>query len=111
MKYDKIMATMLKEYKTQAILGIWGGLFISLIGYLIFSIPQGMYLYFGRAIMIGGYILIVAGSFMYAKGKGYTVVAGLLGLLGPLGLLLLYCLKDKSKIVLKKREREISKTS
>ncbi len=93
---------MLKEYKVQAALGIWGGALFALFGYLLLSMPQAIYFYFGRLMIFGGYILLVCGSFMYAKGKGYSWYVGLLGVLPALGLLILYCLRDRSRMVLKK---------
>ena len=116
-KYGKIKKsgggdkTILKEYKAQAILGVWGGIFFSVFGYFILSMPQTVYLYFGRMMMVGGYILLICGSFMYAKGKGYNWYVGLLGVLGILGLLILYCLKDRSTFILKKRQKDTSSIS
>lgn len=100
---------MLKEYKVQSILGIWGGAIAFGIGYLMTSVPsayQVMQAFLAIAIMLGSYVLFVSGCVMYAKGKGYGGVFGFLGCLGPLGLMILYVLKDKSKIVLKQREKE-----
>jgi len=96
---------MLKEYKLQAILGIWGGIFFVLFGYLI-SPSESSYRYFGHALMVGGYVLLVCGAVMYARGKGYRWVVGLCGICGPLGLLILYALRDRSAHVLKKRQKE-----
>lgn len=97
---------MLKEYKMQAILGIWGGVLFFVVGYAVAAKTSVGYLYFGRLVMIGGYILSVCGGFMYARGKGHSWPTGLWGLLGPLGLLVLYVLKDKSRLILKKRQKE-----
>ncbi len=97
---------MLKEYKMQAILGVWGGVLLFFVGYAITSFPEALYAYFGQAIMLGASILFVCGCFMYSKGKGRSWYFGLFGFLGPLGLLVLYCLKDRSKLILKKREKK-----
>jgi hypothetical protein len=98
---------MLKEYKTQALLGIWGGVLFFCVGFVISAKPCMSYLYFGRAIMAGGYILCVCGGFMYARGKGHGWLMGLWSILGPLGLLILYVLKDKSRMILKQRKKEL----
>ena len=97
---------MLKEYKTQAVLGVWGGVIFFFIGYVLTAKNDLGYLYFGRLAMAGGYLLFVCGSFMYAKGKGHDWLVGLWALLGPLGLLVLYVLRDKSRMVLKQRQKE-----
>ena len=97
---------MLKEYKLQTILGIWGGLFFMLLGYFMASHRTTSIVFFGHAALIGGVALFVSGCFMYAKGKGYPWLMGLLCLLGPVGLLLLYALKDHGNLILKQRERE-----
>jgi hypothetical protein len=76
------------------------------MGYMVSLLPQASYGYFGRMIMTGGYILFVCGCFMYSKGKGQSWYFGILGILGPLGLLILYVLRDKSKMVLKKRGKQ-----
>ncbi len=96
---------MLKEYKTQAILGIWGGVIFFSFGFFLFWASRSIYNIFGLTIMLGGYVLFVCGCFMYVKGKGRSWYMGLFGALGPVGLLLLYVLKDYSKIVLKKRSK------
>ncbi len=104
---------MLNEYRMQSILGIWGGLFCFFIGFMIASSatpPGAANGIFGFAIMAGSTVLFVSGCFMYAKGKGHAWLFGFFGLLGPLGLLVLYVLKDKSKIVLKERAKDKSRT-
>lgn len=104
---------MLNEYRMQSILGVWGGIFCFFIGFVIASssTPSGTAnAIFGFAIMAGSYVLFVSGCFMYAKGKGHAWPLGLFGLLGPLGLLILYVLKDRSKIVLMERAKDRSKT-
>ena len=47
-------------------------------------------------ILVGD-ILLIIGLCYYAKGKGYTPVLGLLGLLSCIGLLILAVLPDKTK--------------
>lgn len=96
---------MLKEYRLQSIMGIWGGVFFLALGFFLASLPRVVYVCFGRVIMSGGACLFVCGCFMYAKGKGRSFAWGILGLLGPLGLGILYVLKDRSKIILKKRQK------
>ncbi len=54
----------------------------------------------GMVMMLGilvGDILLIIGLCYYAKGKGYTPVLGLLGLLSCIGLLILAVLPDKTK--------------
>ena len=99
---------MLKEYRTQVIIGIWGGFLFFLVGLLVASMPQAVYHAFGSLVMLGGYVLFVSGCFMYALGKGQSPYWGILGILGPAGLLVLYCLKDRSNIILVRRRREDS---
>lgn len=96
---------MLKEYRAQTILGVWGGLFFCAAGWLIFQTPLA-YRHFGALMLAGGYVLFVSGCIMYAKGKGWDGLWGLLGILGPPGLLFLYALRDKSKLILRRRRKE-----
>lgn len=96
---------MLKEYRLEALSSIWGGLLLSFFGYLL-SGPASPYQYFGSLILGGGYLLTLCGSFLYARGKGYSWWVGGWGVLGPAGLLVLYVLRDKSSSILKKRRRE-----
>lgn len=99
---------MLKEYKMQSFLGIWGGILFFLIGFLITSLDKELYLVFGRLIMSASYLLFLSGCFMYSKGKGRGWFYGFFGLMGPVGLLLIYCLKDRSGIVLRRKKKEFS---
>lgn len=97
---------MLKEYKVQAVLGVWGGFSFFALGFLI-NLSRGTgHLFFGRLIMTGSFLLFVCGCFMYARGKGRSWYWGILGFLGPAGLLFLYCLADRSRMVLKKKRQE-----
>jgi len=96
---------MLKEYKVQSITGIWGGALFFALGYYFSGSSQMLYTSFGRIIMSAGYALFICGCFMYSKGKGRSFWWGILGVLGPLGLLVLYVLKDRSKIILKNRQK------
>jgi len=102
---------MLKEYKLQAILGIWGGFLLFALGFLVTGKDSSGYLFFGKAIMLCSYALFICGCFMYARGKGRSWYWGILGVLGPLGLLVLYCLMDRARFILKKRKLEAAKTS
>ncbi|MDD5018846.1 MAG: hypothetical protein PHH75_01560 [Candidatus Omnitrophica bacterium] len=96
---------MLKEYKAQALMSVWGGFLFGALGYVVTYLgsPHG---YFGYVMMTGGYVLLACGGYMYARGKGYGWVMGLLGILGPVGLLILYVLRDKSALILRKRRKE-----
>ena len=97
---------MLKDYRVQAVVSVWGGMFLFCFGFLVTSMHEAFYAYFGYLIMAGSYLLFVCGCVMYAKGRGHAWFLGILGILGPLGLLFLYCLKDKSKKILAQREKE-----
>ncbi len=89
---------------------MWGGAVFFALGALISVSQQARsYVFFGHMIMAGGIVLFICGCFMYARGKGRSWYWGILGLTGPAGLLLLYCLKDRSKIVLKKKQKESAK--
>ncbi|MFH1690969.1 MAG: hypothetical protein ABIC68_00145 [Candidatus Omnitrophota bacterium] len=98
---------MLREYRFQTIVGIWGGVLFFSFGSFLFWASTSIYNYFGLAIMLGGYVLFVCGCFMYVKGKGHSWYMGLFGILGPVGLLVLYVLKDYSKMILKKRLKRL----
>ena len=98
MFYHANIIPMHNEYKLQAILGVWGGIVFFALGFFIIRAPGNIYVYFGQLIIFWGYVLCVCGCLMYMKGKGYHWAVGLLGILGPLGLLILYLLKDRSKI-------------
>ncbi|HAJ56194.1 MAG TPA: hypothetical protein DCL35_00300 [Candidatus Omnitrophica bacterium] len=102
---------MLKEYRFQSVLGVWGGICFFAMGYVFASSPNAVYANFGKLIMSGAYALFISGCFMYAKGKGQSGYWGILGVFGPPGLLLLYCLKDRSKMILKKRQKESARIS
>jgi hypothetical protein len=99
---------MLKEYRLQSILGIWGGLLLFALGFIVTGKHEAGYIFFGNAIMSASFALFICGCFMYARGKGRSWYWGILGLIGPLGLVALYCLMDKSKFILKKRQKETS---
>lgn len=94
---------MLKEYRIQTVLGVWGGSLFFTFGAFLYSAADRVYSYFGLLMMLGGYVLFICGCFMYVKGKGHSWYFGLFGFFGPLGLLVLYVLKDNSKIILKRR--------
>ncbi len=96
---------MLKEYKMQTSVCVWGGFVFGLFGFLL-SVPGTAYEGFGRLTMMGGYCLLVCGGFMYARGKGYSWMTGVVSFLGPVGIAVIYLLRDKSAMVLKKRKDE-----
>lgn len=86
---------MIQEYKGKTNLLILLGLAVQFGGAVIASAvgADGLSILF----RIGGAILFVSGCCYYAKGKGYHVAWGLLGLLSLIGLLVLVCLRDKNK--------------
>lgn len=96
---------MLREYKMQTSVCVWGGFVFGLFGFLI-AIPGTAYEVFGRLIMTGGYLMMACGCYLYARGKGYSWVVGLLGILGPAGVACVYLLRDRGAMVQKKRKQE-----
>jgi hypothetical protein len=51
----------------------------------------------GYGVSVAGGILLILGLCFYARGKGYTMALGLLGLLSIVGLIILAVLPDKRK--------------
>lgn len=96
---------MLKEYKLQTSTCVWGGVIFGLFGFLI-TTPGTSYAAFGQLLMAGAYLLIFCGCFLYARGKGYGWAMGLVGILGPVGVVFIYLLRDRSGMMLKKRKKE-----
>lgn len=99
---------MLREYRIQTILGIWGGFLFFWAGYFSSSSKDRSAAIFGVVLMVLSYVLFICGCFMYSRGKGRSWYFGLMGFLGPVGLVFLYCLQDKSKMVMKRRQKELS---
>ncbi len=98
--------SMLREYKLQTRLCAWGGLAFLGLAYFIGGMEENGGVFFSRLLYVGGYVLTGCGSYMYGRGKGYGRTVGALGVLGPLGLLLVYLLRDRSGLVLKARAKE-----
>jgi hypothetical protein len=96
---------MLKEYKFQTSLCVWGGVFFGLFGFAL-AAPGTSYETFGQLLMAGGYLLMACGCFLYARGKGYGWMMGLVGILGPVGVTFIYLLRDRSASLMKKRKKE-----
>jgi len=97
---------MLKEYRMQTRLCAWGGLaFLGLAFFLVGGSDQG-WVFFGRLLYLGGYALTGCGAYMYGRGKGYGPRIVALGALGPLGLAVVFLLRDRSGLVLKRRAKE-----
>ena len=62
--------------------------------------PLGAYVVggaLGYVISLVGTVLVIAGLCFYARGKGYPMVLGVLGLLSCVGLVILGLLPDKRK--------------
>ena len=86
---------MIQEYKGKTNLFILLGIAVQFGGAAVASAVGSDVL--SILSRIGGAILFVSGCCYYAKGKGYHVAWGLLGLLSLIGLLVLVCLRDKNK--------------
>ena len=81
---------MLAEYKTQSNVLIVLGLIGEVVAFFVdgnLAIP----------VRVIARVLIIVGCFFYAKGKGYSGAWGLLGLLSILGLIILICMRDRRK--------------
>ena len=87
---------MIAKYKVQTNVLILIGLAAQVIGFIGVVAGDGGAGIFIRLIHLGD-VLIVVGCCFYAKGKGYNGAWGLLGLLSIIGLLILICMKDKEK--------------
>ena len=82
---------MIAKYKVQTNVFILIGFAAQVIGVVAGDGGAGNFIR-----LIGG-VLIVVGCCFYAKSKGYNGAWGLLGLLSIIGLLILICMKDKEK--------------
>lgn len=83
---------MIKEYKSKTNIFIGGGILLDLLG--MFVLPDGV----GRvACGLVGRALLITGCVFYVKGKCRHPAWGAMGFLSLLGLIVLICLKDKSK--------------
>lgn len=102
---DKREVSVLREYKTETVFCFWGSMLFFVLGFFLAN-SSSHYLFYGYCLIAGGYVLSACACFTYAKGKGYGLVVSALGLLGPLGLLAIYVLRDRSGEVLKKRRRQ-----
>ncbi len=100
------MGPMLKEYRLQTRLCAWGGLAFLGLAYFMGGLEDDGWVFFSRLLYLGGYVLTGCGAYMYGRGKGYEGLVAALGVLGPLGLFLVYLLRDRSGLVLKRRARE-----
>ncbi|MGE5280199.1 MAG: hypothetical protein ACM3L6_05615 [Deltaproteobacteria bacterium] len=90
----------------QTRLCAWGGIVFLGLAYFMGGLEDAGWAFFGRLLYAGGYVLTGCGTYMYSRGKGYRAAVGLLGLLGPAGLAVVYVLRDRSGLVLKQRARE-----
>lgn len=89
---------MLQEYKTKTNIGIGLGLLLSLGGRMLLAGgEQQLNLLAGLVLTIAGAIAFIWGCMSYARGKGYSPLFGLLGLLYILGLIILALMPDKHK--------------
>ena len=81
---------MKQEYKSKTNAFILLGIIVQVIGVIV---GQDI----GIFIRLIGSVLLIIGCCYYAKGKGYHGAWGLLGLLNIIGLIILICMKDKEK--------------
>lgn len=93
---------MIQKYKRQTNIGVGLGFVAQTLPFLV-SFPYGT----GLLVKIAGTALIIWGCSAYAKGKGHSGWAGLLGFLSVLGLIILIFLPDKEK----RARQNISDTS
>jgi hypothetical protein len=85
---------MIKEYNNKSLLFGIPGLILQIVGRL-FVEPSHPVL--GFAITLIGTILLLIGFALYAKAKGRHPAWCLMALLSIIGLIILACLKDKTK--------------
>lgn len=91
---------MLRQYQTKTNIGVGLGTLLLLSTALLFR-WRGIvnYPYVPLALATLAIPLFIWGCCMYAIGKGYSWVLGLLGGLGWVGLLVLALLPDRHKVV------------
>ena len=84
----------------------WGGIAFLGLAYFMGGFADSGWIFFSQVLYLGGFALTGCGTYMYGRGKGYAPSIGLLGLLGPLGLGIVFMMKDHSGLILKRRARE-----
>lgn len=85
---------MLAQYKKNTNIGVGLGIVFQLAGrFLSNSGSEG----FGLILLLIGLVAFIWGCGQYAKGKGYSVWFGALGLLSIIGLIVLVLFPDKHK--------------
>lgn len=90
---------MLAEYKTKTNVGVGFGLLGQVLGKVLMdSTSQGLVL-LGSVVAIVAAIVFIWGCAQYAKAKGHSGWFGLLGLLWLIGLIVLFFLPDKHKVI------------
>lgn len=86
---------MLIEHKNKATIGIGFGLVLQIVTNIFGEALGGL----SPVALLASTILLLYGSFNYAKGKGYSQWLGLLGIFSILGIFVLVLLKDKHKTI------------
>ena len=90
---------MLPEYKTKTNIGAGLGIIGQIVGRaLLNSSSQGLAMA-GLVVALAAFALFIWGCMQYAKAKGQSGWFGLLGFLSIIGLLVLFFLPDRHKIV------------
>jgi hypothetical protein len=89
---------MLKEYKRTTNIGIATGFVLFPLGRYLASSESESLRVLGWAIFLIGVGFFVWGSSQYAKGKGRSPYWGVLGILYPLGFVVLFFLPDRHRV-------------
>ncbi|HOX10316.1 MAG TPA: hypothetical protein PLA52_06705 [Candidatus Omnitrophota bacterium] len=88
---------MIEEYRRKTNIGVSSGIVAQVLGYFLTFSQVGIIMWIGALLAWGGFLLVMWGLFNYAKGKGYSGLWGLLGLLSVFGLAILAFFPDKKK--------------
>jgi hypothetical protein len=89
---------MIEELRRNTNIGILSGIFAQIAGFgASYYFHIGIVMWIGAVLAWGGILLFIWGLFNYAKGKGYSGLWGLLGLLSVFGLAILAFFPDKKK--------------
>jgi len=90
---------MLSEYKTKTNIGVGLGIIGQIIGRTLIDTKADGEVLLGAAIILAALVVFIWGCAQYAKAKGQSGWFGLFGLLSIIGLLVLFFLPDRHKVV------------